>query len=57
MRESRKIPQSTLANALGIHRSTLSIWENGHVLPRLDMSQITIIANQLNLPVQEVLRL
>lgn len=37
LRKSRNMTQDTLASALGVQRTTISMWETGQSLPRAEL--------------------
>lgn len=54
IRELRNMTQAELAEALGISRTTVSMWETGDSLPRAD--KLPLLAKILDCTVDELLR-
>lgn len=53
MRKEQNLTQEELAEKLGVSAKSISRWENGITMP--DLSMITILAEELNIEVSELL--
>ena len=53
LRKEQKLTQEQLAEKLGVTDKSVSRWENGKTMP--DISMLSILANELNCTIQELL--
>ena len=53
LRKEKKLTQEQLAEKMGVTDKSISRWENGKTMP--DLSMITILAEELNVEVSELL--
>lgn len=53
LRKDKKLTQEQLAEKIGVTDKSISRWENGKTMP--DISMLSLLANELNCTIQELL--